>query len=95
MFSPVQNACVVRLAGWSAEDGSSHLNVCGTFEEITKRFSSVPKDRSQATWHHLLNERIEKDKLVAFGKSYCDQSQKLVQLLEDQGANPVMIVRAL
>uniref|UniRef100_A0A7S0G7Z0 Zeta toxin domain-containing protein n=1 Tax=Rhodosorus marinus TaxID=101924 RepID=A0A7S0G7Z0_9RHOD len=82
---------VPRLAGWSAEDGSSHLNVCGTFEEITKRFSSIPKDRSQATWHRLLNESIEQDKLVAFGKSYCDQSQKLAQLLEDQGADSVMI----
>mmetsp|Transcript_9440 Transcript_9440/g.28512 ORF Transcript_9440/g.28512 Transcript_9440/m.28512 type:complete len:487 (+) Transcript_9440:163-1623(+) len=74
---------VPRLTGWSTESGGCHFNVCGSFEEISKRLKTVPKERSCADWRKFLTKMIFRKKVLLFTKSYCCQSNKLKALLHE------------
>eukprot|EP00188_Purpureofilum_apyrenoidigerum_P002145 Plantae.Rhodophyta-Purpureofilum_apyrenoidigerum.ctg22950.p1 GENE.Plantae.Rhodophyta-Purpureofilum_apyrenoidigerum.ctg22950~~Plantae.Rhodophyta-Purpureofilum_apyrenoidigerum.ctg22950.p1 ORF type:complete len:520 (+),score=70.67 Plantae.Rhodophyta-Purpureofilum_apyrenoidigerum.ctg22950:131-1561(+) len=74
---------VPRLTGWSTESGRCHFNICGSFEEISKRLITVPKERSCEDWKNFLTKMILRKKVLLFTKSYCCPSNKLKALLQE------------
>lgn len=94
LFVPICRILAYRLTGWSTESGCS-LNMCGSFEEIQKRFASLPEEerRTKESWKKLLKRMVSSTPIVMFAKSYCTQSSKLQALLHDVDADFTQVVR--
>eukprot|EP00992_Anisonema_acinus_P005541 TRINITY_DN18345_c0_g1_i1.p1 TRINITY_DN18345_c0_g1~~TRINITY_DN18345_c0_g1_i1.p1 ORF type:complete len:441 (+),score=71.15 TRINITY_DN18345_c0_g1_i1:62-1384(+) len=56
-------------------------NACDSWEEVAKRFATLPEFADAEKWNAFIEEVIGTAEVVAFNKSYCSYSKRLLRLL--------------